>query len=452
MEDRRDEPQRVERGEDDRPGPDRRVPPAVGEHAGEDRELAGEVRGPGHGEREHAERHDEGRHDRAPLCHPTEVGEAPRPGARLDHRGEQEEPGGDKAVADRVQHRPVETEVGDGEDAEHDEAHLAHRRVRDDAADVGLAEREHGAVDERRGGEDEHDLAKVLDGLREVRQHDPDEPEDRGLRDDAREDRRQLGRRLGVGGAQPAVEREQRRLHRERGEEAEEHPVVVARSDLGQEERPLRDPERDDRREHQQRAGHRVEDEGHRRLDPRRAAPDADQHVDRDQHRLEEDVEEDRGPGTRTRRRASRQEQHQAVVRPRPFAADPEPVADRGGADDDRQPDEPVLEPVQADRVGDAELGEPLALGGELLRVAREVEVPRRADPEADLGEDCHEREPAGRLPRKGQHPHDQGGGERHDDEQRRQHLSGPRGRRGPGRHGDRDHEGVRAEQPGLGA
>ena len=71
----------------------------------------------------------------------------------------------------------------------------------------------------------------------------------------------------------------------------------------------------------------------------------------------------------------------------------------------------------------------------------------------ADLREDGHEREAAGRLPRKGQHPHDQGGGERHGDEERGQHGSADHEEdEGQDRHGDRDREGVSAEQPALGA
>ena len=168
---------------------------------------------------------------------------------------------------------PVMPRLFDGEDAEHDQAHLRHRRVRDHAAHVRLAEREQRAVDEARRGEHEHDRAPALDRPREVPQHDPDQPEDGGLGDDAREQRGDLGRSLGVGGAQPAVERQQRRLHRERDHEAEEDPLVAARARVDQVERPLGEAEDDDRREHQQRARHRVDDERDRRGDPVRARP-----------------------------------------------------------------------------------------------------------------------------------------------------------------------------------
>ena len=179
----------------------------------------------------------------AALREPAEVGEAV--GARTvdQHRGEQEHRGRDEAVADRVEDCAVEAEVVRREDPEHDQAHLAHRRVRDHAAHVGLAEREQRAVDEARRGEHEHDSAPVLDRPREVPQHDPDETEHGCLRDDAREERGDLGWSLGVGGPQPAVERQQRRLDREGDEEAEEDPVVAARARVDQAERALGESE-----------------------------------------------------------------------------------------------------------------------------------------------------------------------------------------------------------------
>ena len=77
---------------------------------------------------------------------------------------------------------------------------------------------------------------------------------------------------------------------------------------------PCWSPNDDDRGEHQQRAGHRVDDELDRRAQPSRPAPDADQDVERDQHRLEEDVEEQqilRGEDADDR---AGQEEHQPEV------------------------------------------------------------------------------------------------------------------------------------------
>ncbi len=80
------------------------------------------------------------------------------------------------------------------------------------------------------------------------------------------------------------------------------------------------------------------------------------------------------------------------------LAADPRAVPDCAGADDDRQPDEPVLEAVEPDRVGDAELVEPLPVRRVLLGVAAEVEVPRAPEPEPDLRERDEQRKARRRL------------------------------------------------------
>ena len=92
------------------------------------------------------------------------------------------------------------------------------------------------------------------------------------------------------------------------------------------------------------------------------AAPDADQDVERDQHRLEEDVEEEqvlRGEDADDR---AGQEQHQPVVGARPLAADPDARRrSRPRITTTRQPDEPEREAEEADVVRDAEVAEPVA-------------------------------------------------------------------------------------------
>ena len=165
------------------------------------------------------------------------------------------------------------------------------------------------AVDEPRAREDEDEAREVVGRFGELRQADAQEAVDRRLRDDRREHRGDLDGRLAVRERKPAVEREERRLDRERDREAQEDPDVVARPRVGQRERALRDAERHDRREHEQRARHRVDDERQRRGVPPLAAPDADEDVERDEHRLERDVEEEevlRGERRDDRARAGR--------------------------------------------------------------------------------------------------------------------------------------------------
>ena len=216
------------------------------------------------------------------------------------------------------------------------------------------------------------------------------------------------------------MEREERRLDDERREEAEEDPGAVARPRIDQVERALAQPEDDDRGQHQQRAGHRVDHERQRRLRSPRTAPHADQHVERDQHRLEEGVEEDEVLRHEHAGDRADEEEHQPEVRARPVSSGPPRVGDRSGARDDREADEPEREAVEADVVRDAEVAEPrvplLALDSAL-----EVEVEERDDPEADLDERDQGRDRAGPEPRPRDQPEQERAGDRQEDERRRQ-------------------------------
>ena len=162
-----------------------------------------------------------------------------------------------------------------GEEAERDQPHLRERRVGDDAADVGRAEGEQRAVDERRSRRARgSDVRQSCVGPGNLRDRDPQEARRRPTFEITPESsRRDLGRRLAVGVGQPAVERPERRLDREGDREAEEEPVVRLVPDLRQVERALLEPEDDDRGEHQQRARHRVDDELDRRAEPARRRP-----------------------------------------------------------------------------------------------------------------------------------------------------------------------------------
>ncbi len=84
--------------------------------------------------------------------------------------------------------------------------------------------------------------------------------------------------------------------------------------------------------QHQQAAGHGVEEELDRRVDPPLAAPDADQEVHRDQHDLPEDVEEEEVVGDQGAEHAGGEQQHGGAEE-RPVLLDPLPRAE----DHDRQ-------------------------------------------------------------------------------------------------------------------
>ena len=396
----RDRAQHVHGGEHDRDGPDDRPAPTLLERSGEDQELAGERRRQRNREGDDAGRHDHGR-ERGPAAgHPAEEAELAGRGAPLDHPGDQEQARGDQCVVDDLQHGTVEAEAVVREEAEHDQARLGERRVHDDPAEVGCAEREQRPVDQRDRREDEDRYAEVVHRAREVRDRDSEHPVQAGLSDDPREDAGHLGGRLAVRDREPAVQRENRRLDREGDEEAEEQPGGRASRQLGQVEGALLHADHDDRREHQQRAHDRVDDEGERRAHPVGAAPHADQHVQRDQHRFEERIEEQEILGGEDADHRAGQEEHQREVRPSSVAARPPAVDHACRHHHGRHPDEPDRIRVLADVVADVQVGDPCVLLRELEGGRPEVEACRRRDPEADLDqrhESCDGAEPVRR-------------------------------------------------------
>ena len=101
------------------------------------------------------------------------------------------------------------------------------------------------------------------------------------------------------------------------------------------------------------------------------------------------------------------------------LTVDPQRVADRGGADDDREPGEPEREAVEADVVGDAEVAEP-ALLVPLLEALTEVEAAEHDRPERDLGERDEQGEHTGDPAGQRQQPDDERGSEREHDQRGR--------------------------------
>ena len=419
MQHRRDQPEHVHRGQHDRAGADRRPPPGALEDACEDEELAGERCRPGHGERDHADDHQQCREGGSPACHPAEQPELSRGRPSLDGARDEEERDRDETVRDHLQHRPIEAEVGAGEEAERDQPRLREGGVRDDSSEVGRAEGEQRAVDERGGGEREHRRPVEGRRVRELRDRDPQHPVQARLRDHAGQDGGNLRRCLAVRVGQPAVEREQRRLDDEGEHETEEEPAARTRRAVHEVERPRLQPVRDDRGEHQQRAGHGVDDELDRRLGAPRAAPDPDQDVERDQHRLEEGVEEEQVLGLEHTDGRAGEQQHQPEVRAWSVAPDPEAVAGARGHPDDGEADEPEREAVDADVVRDAEVAEPVRALLHLQARLREVEACRLLDPEADLGEREEQCQAPRRVAGERQQPDEDRAGDRQPDQDR---------------------------------
>ena len=101
------------------------------------------------------------------------------------------------------------------------------------------------------------------------------------------------------------------------------------------------------------------------------------------------------------------------------LTVDPQRIADRGGANDHREPGEPEREAVEADVVGDAEIAEPALLIPE-LKAPVEIEAAEHDRPEGDLGERDEQGERAGDSARQRQQPDDERSSERKEDQRGR--------------------------------
>ena len=148
--------------------------------------------------------------------------------ALLDRTGEEEEHAGDQTVGDHAEDGGVDAEVGEGGDAEHHEAHVGHRRERDQAFHVALRETTQRAVDDADHRQQADPRRPRLRRARQDRERDADEAVGAELQHDRGQQHRAHRRRLGVGVGQPGVEREHRHLDREAEEHAAEDQELRA--------------------------------------------------------------------------------------------------------------------------------------------------------------------------------------------------------------------------------
>ena len=146
--------------------------------------------------------------------------------------------------------------------------------------------------------------ANSCGGDREEREREAHQAVGAHLQQHAGQDDRAGGGRLHVRVGQPGVEREQRHLDRERDGERQEEPALRVRRDLQRVEPQqveavaagrllVQEGEPEDGDEHQHAARHRVEHELDRRVDALVVAPDPDEEVHRDEHRVPEHVEQE---------------------------------------------------------------------------------------------------------------------------------------------------------------
>jgi hypothetical protein len=235
----------------------------------------------------------------------VEVGAA---GAFLEASDQEEQQAGDQSVGDVGEQRAVDAGGGHRRDAEQDEAHVSHGRVRDQplqvAARAAAGEGEAGerTVDDAGGGEDGEIRGERVQPVRCDGQQDADEAVGPHLQQDAREQDGAHRRGGGVRVGQPAVQGPHRGLHGEPdadGESGDElgrsgQGGVIVSGECHHVESAGPDADEQQAEQHHDRAQQRVQDElpgGGGAL--RASAPVGDEEVHRDEHGLEGEEEEE---------------------------------------------------------------------------------------------------------------------------------------------------------------
>ena len=272
------------------------------------------------------------------------------------------------------------------ERAQHHEAEVRHRRVRDEPLDVGLDQRADRPVDDPDHGQDRDEGREVPRGLGEQRQVEPDQT----VRPDLQQDRRQEdgtgGGRLGVCIGQPGVEGDERHLHREGHEEREEQgPRRADRERVGDRgqrpkiERALAQligclrVEHDGRHEQERGPRHGEQEELDGGVDAALATPATDQQVHRHEHRLEEHEEQqevERHEGAEHGRFQGEHRRHVAAH----VALHAPRRQDRHGEQEGGQQDQPQADAVDPEDVGQTRRLRPDGFLDELVRAGRPVE------------------------------------------------------------------------------
>ncbi len=286
--------------------------------------------------------------------------------------------------------------------------------------------------------------AQLVGREREERDAEADQAVGAHLQQRPREHHRAARRGLHVGVGEPRVEREERHLDGEGEREEQEEPRLVGRRRheleeldvVGREHAAVdrlarREPEPQQRDEHQQRPDERVDDELRRRIDAVLRAPDADDEVHRDQRELEEDVEEHHVERREHARHAAL-EQEQERVEGAVLLADVRPRAEHDDRPEQRrQHHEQQVDAVDADEVRHVEGREPVQALDELRPVGVRVE----AEEERNREQERRHRDREGGVAdgvRALEKRHGDRADERQEDQDRDQvrHRQGRRGRR----------------------
>ncbi len=154
---------------------------------------------------------------------------------------------------------------------------------------------------------------------------------------------------------------------------------------------------REDRHEHEDRTGHRVENELGRRVNTPFTTPDSDQEVHRNQHDLPEHIEQEQVQRYEDPNHAGLEQEHEDEVLL-------DPVGDRPGSQhgqrrqEGRQQDQKQADAVDAQLITDSERRNPGSVGHELKIRRRGIEVPEQMEGEDESQKRHPKGDDAGRL------------------------------------------------------
>ena len=313
--------------------------------------------------------------------------------------------------------RRVEAHRRERGDTEHHEAHVSHRRERDESLHVGLGQASERAVDDADDRQQTDPGSPLARTLGEDRNRDTHETVGTELQKNGGQDHRTLCGGLRVSIGQPRVEREHRNLDGEAHEHSGEDPDLCRPTEqasvLGEHRNRERrldtlgqctahlEEERDERDEHECRSEHRVEEELERRVLALLAAPHTDHEVHRQQNHFEEDEEEDEVLGDEGSGHTRLEDEHEAEERlgiagrrnvvPR--------IDHHEHGDDHRQDVERKAHAIEADGVVAGNDLDPLGVSEELQLVGLvEVELRQRVDTDRQGGESGDQRHRLVRL------------------------------------------------------
>jgi hypothetical protein len=297
-------------------------------------------------------------------------------------------------------------------------------------SEFGAGEGHRRAVEDRGEADDQQQLLEVDRGIGEDGDDDSQEPVGGDLREDAPEQDQDRQRTGAVGVDDPAVDEDGRHLDQERRREEAEDPVLGAVGEgrlaqgldregdaagrVGAEDRGRDRPD-----QHQERADERVDDHLDRCADPVAGAPGADQEVERHQHQVEaEDEEEQVLSEEAAERRGLAEPEHEEVVAGTVRHLQRRPQGRRRPEQRGQQHQEDA-DAVDAELEADAELRDPALVDDVLEIPPRRIEAGDQDDRQHERGERPQRRPPAGDAGR--QQEADQADGDG-DDEDRDQH------------------------------